>query len=216
MAAADVVELLAAFARRGIRAWVAGGWAVDAVVGHQTRPHGDLDLAVDAAQLDDLLALLREDGFAIAVDQLPARVGLAAPDGRRVDLHPVRFAADGSGLQAGRGGAEFAYAADGFSWGAIAGASVPCLGIAQQLRFRGGYDLRDVDRHDLPLLRGGSFPEPASVRKQGPEETRRFESRRSAAQTRRIQHFDRSQRPWTTGRSEPRPFDTGSDRATAP
>jgi hypothetical protein len=36
----------------------------------------------------------------------------------------------------------------------IDGTPVPCLGIEQQLLFREGYELRDVDRHDLPLLRG--------------------------------------------------------------
>jgi lincosamide nucleotidyltransferase A/C/D/E len=47
-------EQLAAFLRlldgRGLQAWVAGGWAVNAVVGRQTHPHADLDRAIDAAQ----------------------------------------------------------------------------------------------------------------------------------------------------------------------
>ncbi|MFE9955382.1 nucleotidyltransferase domain-containing protein [Micromonospora sp. NPDC005299] len=149
----QVTALLAEFRAAGLRAWVAGGWAVDALVGRVTRPHGDLDLAVDAAQQADVLALLGRLGFATTVDWLPVRAELTAPDGRRVDLHPVAFRPDGSGVQAGLDGAELRYAADGFTTGTVDGRPVPCLSAAQQLRFRTGYPLRDVDHHDLALLR---------------------------------------------------------------
>jgi lincosamide nucleotidyltransferase A/C/D/E len=148
----QVTELVRGLLWRGFRIWIAGGWAVDAVVGRVTRPHGDLDIAADADQLEDLLGELARQGFAVTVDWLPARVEVAAPDGRRVDIHPVVFASDGSGVQSGRDGAPFTYAADGFTEGRIGGVPVPCLSVEQQLRFREGYELRDVDRHDIPLL----------------------------------------------------------------
>jgi lincosamide nucleotidyltransferase A/C/D/E len=154
MKAFDVLELLDLVDRAGIRAWVGGGWGVDAVVGRQTRPHGDLDLAVDAAQLEALLTVLAEQGFQVTVDWLPSRVELTAADGRRVDLHPVRFAPDGSGVQAGLNGSSFEYPSDGFATGAIDGRMVPCLSVALQLRFREGYPPRDVDVHDVALLTG--------------------------------------------------------------
>ncbi|MEV0724711.1 hypothetical protein AB0I37_18255 [Micromonospora purpureochromogenes] len=153
MDADEVTALLTEFAAHGLRAWVAGGWAVDAVVGRQTRPHADLDLAVDAAQQAEVLALLHRLGFAVTVDWLPVRAELTAPDGRRVDLHPVAFRSDGSGVQEGLDGASFGYAADGFAAGTIGGRPVPCLSVAQQLRFREGYPPRAVDRHDIALLR---------------------------------------------------------------
>ncbi len=153
MEAGRVVEVLDLLHRAGIRAWVAGGWAVDAVVGRQTRSHGDLDLAVDATRLDRLMALLGEHRFHVTVDWLPSRVELTAADGRKVDLHPVAFRPDGSGLQAALDGPGFEYPADGFATGSIGGRSVPCLSVAQQLRFREGYPPRDVDLHDLALLR---------------------------------------------------------------
>ena len=153
MDAHSVVELLAALHDRDLSAWVAGGWGVDAIVGQQTRPHGDLDLAVNADQWDRITALLDELGFVRTVDWFPVRIEMTAPDGRRVDLHPVCFAPDGSGVQSGLDGASFFYAADGFTAGVIDGVSVPCLSVRQQLSFREGYELRDVDRHDLPLLR---------------------------------------------------------------
>jgi lincosamide nucleotidyltransferase A/C/D/E len=156
MQASQVLELLELLDDAGLRVWVAGGWAVDAVVGRQTRPHGDLDLAVDGAQLDELLALLFAQGFAVTVDWLPSRAELTAPDGRRVDLHPVAFRADGSGLQAGLNGPGFEYPGDGFAIGRIDGRTVPCLSVGLQLKFRDGYPPRDVDIHDVALLRSVS------------------------------------------------------------
>ncbi|MFC0678047.1 nucleotidyltransferase domain-containing protein [Lysobacter korlensis] len=159
MQASHVLELLDLISGAGLRAWVGGGWAVDAVVGRQTREHGDLDLAADASQLNALLALLAKEGFRITVDWLPSRAELTAPDGRRVDIHPVEFAADGSGVQAGHGGPPFEYPVDAFTTGSIAGRTVNCLSVEQQLRFREGYAPRDVDRHDVALLRRGSTGE---------------------------------------------------------
>ncbi|MFC4147536.1 nucleotidyltransferase domain-containing protein [Micromonospora mangrovi] len=151
MNADQVTALLAEF--DGLPVWVAGGWAVDAIVGRQTRPHGDLDLAVDAVGLPELLALLDRLGFVTTVDWLPVRAELTAPDGRKVDIHPVEFRPDGSGVQSGLDGVTFAYAADGFAEGMIDGHPVPCLAVPQQLRFREGYPPRDVDHHDIALLR---------------------------------------------------------------
>lgn len=45
----EVIEVLADLREADCRAWVAGGWGVDALVGGQTRPHRDLDLAIDGA-----------------------------------------------------------------------------------------------------------------------------------------------------------------------
>jgi lincosamide nucleotidyltransferase A/C/D/E len=136
----------------GIRAWVAGGWAVDAVAGRQTRPHNDLDIAVDAKHLQLLLELLREHGFVVTLQWGHSRIELRARDGRIVDVHPVTFAEDGTGIQTGLAGEDFHYSSSGFTHGQVEGYRVPCLSIEQQLRFREGYELRPVDRHDIAVL----------------------------------------------------------------
>jgi lincosamide nucleotidyltransferase A/C/D/E len=147
--AASLVELLSA---HGLHAWVAGGWAVDALVGEQTRIHDDLDLAVDADELVDLIGVLNDLGYCTTTNSLPARVELTDHENRRVDLHPVFFRADGSGSQAGLDDTSFEYRSDGFSTGTIDGHLVPCLSGTQQLSFRQGYDWRPVDHHDVPLI----------------------------------------------------------------
>ena len=152
MRSSDVVELMQSLADAGVSAFVAGGWAVDALVGHQTREHADLDLAVDNRDLSSLLSLLERQGFEVTVDWSPSRLELTSEDGRTVDVHPVEFAADGSATQAGLGGESFHYEPDGFTSGTIDGRPVPCLSREQQLRFRTGYGPRPVDVHDIHLL----------------------------------------------------------------
>ncbi|HEY8588514.1 MAG TPA: amino acid transporter [Naasia sp.] len=148
----DVSGLFREFADACIRAWAAGGWAVDALVGRQTREHGDLDLAVDARDLPRLLVLLGSQGYVTAVDQSPARIELRAPDGRVVDVHPVVFGPDGGGVQEGLDDTVYRYSPTGFVTGMVAGTQVPSLSAAQQLAFRAGYPPRPVDLHDVALL----------------------------------------------------------------
>jgi lincosamide nucleotidyltransferase A/C/D/E len=153
MQASDVASLLGHITAKSVRACVAGGWAVDALLGRQTRPHQDLDLAVDADQLERLLALLVTLGFVPREDWLPVRIELEDVLGRRVDLHPLRFAEDGSAVQASLEGTEFYYPSDAFTTGCISGQTVDCLTAQQQLAFREGYNWRARDYHDVPLLR---------------------------------------------------------------
>ena len=48
MSAEQVVHVLDSLQEAGVTAWVDGGWAIDALVGEQTREHDDLDLVVPA------------------------------------------------------------------------------------------------------------------------------------------------------------------------
>jgi lincosamide nucleotidyltransferase A/C/D/E len=132
--------------------WVGGGWGVDALVGRRTRPHGDLDVAVSAPALPAVLERLTALGFAPTEDWLPVRIEVAHPEGRRVDLHPVTFAPDGSGTQPGLDGTVFVYPTGCSTTGQIDGRAVRCLTAAQQLTFRRGFTWRPVDHHDVALL----------------------------------------------------------------
>lgn len=152
MDAAEVHTVLDALASAGCRAWVAGGWGVDALVGRQTRHHRDLDLAIDAATEPSALRALSEHGYQVETDWRPVRVEVAAPGDRWVDLHPVTFDEAGNGVQADLGGAVFNYPADCFVSGTIAGRTVGCLSVRQQLTFHSGYEPGEVDLADLALL----------------------------------------------------------------
>jgi lincosamide nucleotidyltransferase A/C/D/E len=147
--AAALVEVLEAVSPV---VWVGGGWGVDALVGRQTRAHGDIDVVVAAPALPAVLERLTALGFVPTEDWLPIRIEVAHPDGRRVDLHPVTFAPDGSGTQPGLNGTVFEYPAGCSTTGQIAGRTVDCLTAAQQLTFRRGFAWREVDHHDVALL----------------------------------------------------------------
>ncbi|WP_324651120.1 nucleotidyltransferase domain-containing protein [Georgenia sp. H159] len=153
MSASEVHAVLDALAEVGAQVWVGGGWGVDALVGRQTRPHRDLDLAIESTAEQAALRALARLGYAVQTDWRPVRVEVAAPGDRWVDLHPVVFDEAGNGVQAGLDGGVFTYPAACFVTGTIAGREVGCLSVQQQLRFHSGYQPRAVDLADLALLR---------------------------------------------------------------
>jgi lincosamide nucleotidyltransferase A/C/D/E len=148
----EVVEVLDRLDRAGVRHWVAGGWGVAALAGRQTREHRDLDLAIDAQDLDTCLRVLSQLGYAAETDWLPARIELRAPGARWVDVHPVHFSADGHGHQPDLGGGHFDYPPAAFATGSIGNRLVNCLSAQQQRQFRTGYEHRPQDIHDLAEL----------------------------------------------------------------
>ena len=148
-----VLEVVAALREGGVDAWIAGGWAIDALVGEQTRAHRDLDLAVRFEHLDTAIEVLGGLGLATVLDLLPVRLVVSSPDGRFVDLHPVVFDASGHGRQSGGDGRFFEYPPDGFVDGTIDGVSVPCLSAEQLVRFHLGYEPLDHDRQDMAVVR---------------------------------------------------------------
>lgn len=152
MTAEDVLEILAAL--HGADVWIGGGWGVDALVGRQTRPHDDLDLMHRVDQEPQVLAALAAIGFEETLSWRPVRFVLTDPAGRDIDLHPLRFAADGSAEQSSlTPGEPFRYPANCFVTGTILGTTVACLSAEQQLHFHQGYEPRERDLHDLALLR---------------------------------------------------------------
>jgi Aminoglycoside-2''-adenylyltransferase len=54
MTAADVVTLMRALDADAVQVCLSGGWAIDALLGAQTRRHADLDLWLEAAALEGL------------------------------------------------------------------------------------------------------------------------------------------------------------------
>src|SRR4051794_7917248 len=63
MTATDVMDLHSAFAAAGILVWIDGGWAVDALLGRQTRQHDDLDIAVEERHVPALREILARRGY---------------------------------------------------------------------------------------------------------------------------------------------------------
>jgi lincosamide nucleotidyltransferase A/C/D/E len=155
MPADEAQSILAALRSHAVDACVGGGWAVDALLGEQTRPHSDLDIWVTAEETDGLLAALVAQG----VDRIHPWPGdrpwnFVMHDGRsrRVDLHLYEALGEGR-LHYGSVASPFRFTEDDLSGtGEIAGMPVRCERPEFSLQNHVGYDVRDVDRHDVALL----------------------------------------------------------------
>ena len=158
MTSEDVASVLDALERAGVAVWIDGGWGVDALVGRQTRPHSDLDLAIDRRDLPSMKRIFEELGFRHDADVepgLPARFVVKDDLERQVDVHPLRFDDDGNGWQQLSDTEDEwgLYPAAGLrARGSIGGRAVDCLSADLQVRFHQGYDLGPNDEHDLALL----------------------------------------------------------------
>jgi lincosamide nucleotidyltransferase A/C/D/E len=153
----EVVRLLDALDAENVAWWVLGGWGVDALVGHQTREHRDLDLAVDASAWAAATRACTDLGYVVETDWWPVRVELASPHGW-VDLHPVSFDAAGDGVQSGLDGATYDYPRRDVTTGELEGRQVRCMSAAWQERVHSGYEPRAQDLHDLAVLGGLTAP----------------------------------------------------------
>ena len=154
MDAGTLLRVLDALRAADVPVFLAGGWGIDALLGEQTRPHRDADLLHDVAAEPRALHALAELGFRAGLDARPVRFVLATDTGLELDLHPLHFTADGAAWQAADdAGRRFAYPADCFVTGTVAGQVVACVSVAQQIYFHQGYDPTDRDRADMAALR---------------------------------------------------------------
>jgi lincosamide nucleotidyltransferase A/C/D/E len=156
------LELLGALRSAGVSATVDGGWGVDALLGRQTRAHGDLDLVFALAAVDRVCVALEGAGFAMSEDHLPVRFVLRNAAGEQLDFHTVRFDAQGGGVQPQPGGGSFRYPPEGFVRGVIAGDVVSCISAEVQVLCHLGYAPTSKDAMDvLHLCRAFGLAIPA-------------------------------------------------------
>ena len=150
--ATEVLRVLAVLDAAGIRGGLTGGWGVDALLRRQTRAHGDVDLGVPAEAIDSAIDALRGIGYAVTLDQRPARLVLVSDKGQ-VDLHPIAWGPTGTGTQTGFDGETFEYPPGSLdAEGLIAGQLVRCGTPSLQLTFHERYVPRDHDRADMAAL----------------------------------------------------------------
>lgn len=152
MALSEVLRVLRALSGAGCRFWLEGGWGVDALVGRQTRPYRDVDVDIDASCEATALSVLAELGYTVQTDWRPNRVEFVAPGRGWVDVHPLVIDEVGYAWQAALGGGFHDFPASYFVTGSLGGVVVPCVSLAAQRHFHTGYELREVDTHDLALL----------------------------------------------------------------
>jgi lincosamide nucleotidyltransferase A/C/D/E len=152
MSGTAVLRVLDALEAVGLRAGISGGWGIDALLRRETRPHGDLDLGIAAEDVDGAIKALRAHGYAMTLDERPARVVLESRDDR-VDLHPIAWDASGAGAQTGLAGELFRYPAGSLdAEGLIGGRTVRCATPELQVAFHAHYEPREHDLRDMAAL----------------------------------------------------------------
>jgi lincosamide nucleotidyltransferase A/C/D/E len=173
---ADVLQVVGMLEDAGVPAWLMGGWGVDALLGRQTRRHGDLDLALAASEGVERRAChaLRGLGFELkedrAIDErwVSRRLRLQDGAGRIVELlliDSAGLAAHARDLGSPPGSGTMAAPAGAFAQGSIDGRSVGCLSPAAQLALHLGYRLYGTQRHDVRhLCRRFDLPTPEPYR----------------------------------------------------
>jgi lincosamide nucleotidyltransferase A/C/D/E len=151
MPASDAVRILDLLDRAGVAAVVDGGWGVDALLGRQTREHGDLDLAIPLGQEQQARAALSADGFEQR-DEPGASAHNFVVERRMaaVDIHLYAFDGDEPVAPIG-----IAYPrASLVGTGSIAGRAVVCIAPEWVLRFHTGYPLDADDLADVRAIAG--------------------------------------------------------------
>jgi len=168
---ADAAKILRILKSHRIEVWIDGGWGVDALLGHQSRPHDDLDLVLRQSEIWRIAEVLGKAGFRRVEEAArPFNFVMVDRRGREVDLHGVVFDPAGNGLygpQPATGSGRMYPAAAFTGIGTIDGESVQCMTAEYQVANHAGYDPGDADFHDVKALHerfGADLPGPMDRR----------------------------------------------------
>lgn len=149
MTAADVVGILDLFEQHNIELTLDGGWAVDALLGRQTRRHADLDIAVQHKDVPQIRALLEAHGCHDIQrdDTRDCNFVLGDDYGHEIDIHSYTFDANGELIFG------IAYPYDSMRGsGLINGRSVRCITPQWLVSFHTGYPPDENDFLDVKNL----------------------------------------------------------------
>lgn len=153
MTETDVIDLYRGLEEAGVSIWIDGGWGVDAALGRQTRPHADLDIAIEAKSVPAFMTYMRERGFRDVPRPDASEWNFVVGDnvGRLVDVHVVVLDETKGVHAAATEG--IAYPASALTGqGRIASTPVRCVHPDIMLGFKLSYPPRPIDRQDVAEL----------------------------------------------------------------
>jgi lincosamide nucleotidyltransferase A/C/D/E len=158
----DVLELYALFRSHDLDVVVDGGWGVDALLGYQSRPHCDLDVALRHEQVPLLRRVLADRDY-VPVDRPDTtewNFVLGDSAGRQVDVHSFTFEppldlaeVDPSAVPDDKSVTGVDYPRLSlYGFGMIAGTVVRCVPPEYMVLFHTGYPLDEDDFSDTSAL----------------------------------------------------------------
>ena len=149
MTALDVIKIVQLFKQNHLDLYIDGGWGVDALLGKQTRPHEDLDIAVEHKDVPQIRALLEARGYSEVPrdDSWECNFVLGDDQGHLIDIHSYTFDAAGKIVFG------VAYPFDSLAGtGIINDYPVKCISVEWMVKFHTGYKLDENDYHDVKVL----------------------------------------------------------------
>ena len=154
MTATDVIKVYTDLENLGITIWIDGGWGVDALLGEQTRPHRDLDIAIQQRNVPQLRALLEARGYKEikAQDARPWNFVLGDGNGREIDVHIIVLDSNGDGIYGPMENGQIYPSASLTGIGLIEGRTVKCISAEWAVKFHSGYQLKEKDFLDVSAL----------------------------------------------------------------
>jgi hypothetical protein len=165
--ATEVLRVVAAVEAEGVACWLGGGWGVDALLGFESRWHGDLDLVVDDhdAALPRVAAALEGLGYRWRSSDrgavwLPHRSAFESSRGYRIEMLGIDWEVLETAWSLLRPTPtalpRHLLRERCFATGVVGGRLVNCLSEDAQRLFHCGYPPRDGDLQDLSHLNAGS------------------------------------------------------------
>jgi lincosamide nucleotidyltransferase A/C/D/E len=156
MKAEDVIEFYETVSKKGIDIWLDGGWAVDALLGEQTRPREDVDIVIQQKDVLELRRLLESRGYhdVIRDDTRAWNFVLGDNKGHVIDIHVITFDRNGNGLYGSEQKGLMYPAASLTGIGRVGKLSVRCISAEYLVKFHTGYKLDENDFKDISALCG--------------------------------------------------------------
>jgi lincosamide nucleotidyltransferase A/C/D/E len=155
MTSRDVTEFYRQMEAIGVELWIDGGWGVDALLGEQTRTHGDLDIVVQEKDLPPVIAFLESHGFMDLPqeDSRPWNFVMGNRNGKEIDFHVIALDEGGNGIYGPPESGEGMYPAAALQGrGTVGDLPVRCISPEFQISSRTGYKLAATDVQDVTAL----------------------------------------------------------------
>jgi lincosamide nucleotidyltransferase A/C/D/E len=149
MTMCDVIEIVQLFNRYHIEFCVDGGWGVDALLGKQTRPHADLDIAIQHKDSLQVRTLLEARGYSDVERANSSDFNFVLGDdrGHQIDIHTYTFDADGNHIYG------IPYPLESLNGtGLLSGYSVKCISPEWAVKFHTAYQFDEDDYRDVKAI----------------------------------------------------------------
>src|SRR5882724_4281214 len=154
MTSEEVVDLYTNLENLGIQIWVDGGWGVDALLEKQTRPHKDLDIAIQRKDIAKFKQFLEAQGYKDIKlqDARPHNFVMGDDQSHEIDVHVIIIDDKGNGIYGPIANGEQYPAPSLRGTGMIGGKTVRCISPEWMVKFHSGYQLTEKDFQDVSAL----------------------------------------------------------------